>query len=197
MASETDICNLALLRIGQGSRIASLDEESEPADLCELLLPLARDDTLRAWSWPFASRRQDLALVEEEPSTDWAYSYRVPSDYLVAIRIIPTDGRNGRARIPFEVEGDNTGGLLFTDQTDAVLHYIARVENAGLFPPDFVDALAWRLAMDLAEPLARDQGRAEKAERNWKRALERAQANAANEVLNRPEPDSGLEDART
>lgn len=197
MASETDICNLALIRIGQGSRIASLDEESEPADLCEFVLPLARDDTLRSGSWPFASRRVALALVEEEPSTDWAYAYRVPSGCLRAIRLMPTDGRNGRARIPFEVEGDDTAGLLFTDEPDAVLHYITRVENAGLFPPDFVDAMAWRMAMELAEPLARDAGRRENAERQWKRSLERAEANAANETIPRPEPESGLLDART
>lgn len=197
MASETDICNLALIRIGQGSRIAALDEESEPASLCQFLLPLMREDTLRSAPWPFACRRVELALVEEDPSTDWSFSYRLPSGCMRAIRILPNDGRNSRTRIPFEVEGDDTAGLVYTDEVDPVLHYVAAIDDPTLYPADFVDALAWRLAMELAEPLARDAGRRENAERQWKRSLERAEANAANETIPRPEPDSGLLDART
>lgn len=176
MASTIDICNLALVRIGQGVAIASLSELSESAVQCNALLPIMRDLVLGDADWSFARRSVALALVEEDPSTAWAYSYRAPTDCLRALYIDPE-----QLRIPYETGGDSSGGLIYTDIEDAVLVYTERMENLAQWSTHAADALAWRMGVDLAMVLARDAGRAENCRTEYRRAIERAAANDANQ----------------
>ena len=61
MASEVQICNLALAKIGD-QQITSLTENSKAGRLCNLVYEPLRDATLRAHPWNFAITRETLAL---------------------------------------------------------------------------------------------------------------------------------------
>jgi hypothetical protein len=51
----------------------------------------------------------------------------------------------------FSVEADASGnGVVYTNQANAMMKYAAYVSNPSQFPPSFVDALAWKLASNLA-----------------------------------------------
>ena len=79
MSSAVEICNLALSHLGS-SGIDALDERSEAAAACTTFYAICRDMVLRDAPWPFATKMQALALVEEDPNTEWGFSYRYPSD---------------------------------------------------------------------------------------------------------------------
>jgi hypothetical protein len=56
--SEAAIANLALLRIGDSKGLLDdFDGESNQAQVCKLLYGQERDNLLRAFKWPFATRR--------------------------------------------------------------------------------------------------------------------------------------------
>ncbi len=191
MASEVEIGNLALGYVGVAHEISSLTEGSTEAEQVNRFYAATRDQVLRDFPWPFARRYVALALVEEDPNDDWAYSYRYPTDCVRALRLV--DGhRIQTTRIPWEIASDDTGRLIYTDQDDAVLRYIKRIEDPEQFDPSFVEALAWRLGSKLAIPLSRSTKERDYAFERYRVEISVAKANAANEgeVDDDPEPES-------
>ena len=63
MASEVDICNLALSHLGDNATVASIDppEGSAQAEHCSRFYPIARDTLLEMHNWNFSTRRAVLA----------------------------------------------------------------------------------------------------------------------------------------
>lgn len=206
-ASVVDICNMALARIGHSETIASLDERSKPAQACTLFYAAARDFVLRDGVWNFATRSVQLAEVSDASFPGWEYVYRYPTDCLAARQVTTSAGSRLRwyetdptrsdrllrwlpPRIPFEVSSDEAGRLILTDLEEAYLVYTASVTDTNLFDAMFVSALAWYLAVELVMPLAVDERRAARAERNYAIVLSQAEAANLNETQRDPAPES-------
>lgn len=135
--SQVAICNLALHHLATGKQITSLTEKSEEARVCNVFYDQVKDEVLRDFAWPFATVTVTLELVQQQPTFEWGYSYRMPSDCLAARRILngtlavgpfpntfnplgpyPTPlGRvlTAQTRIPYRVMADASGGLIYTD----------------------------------------------------------------------------------
>lgn len=192
--SEVQIANLALARIGVNRFIASLSEASIEAVTCNLCLPLARDATLRDVAWAFADTWADLQLVSEDPEREWVDYYRMPSDCM-RVRRIPLGAARGDSA-PFAISSDSGGGLILTDQYPATIVYTRRIEDPSLFPADFVMALAWRLAMEIAPSLSQVAAIRDRAENGYKDALSKARVVDANEQTADAPPDSSFIQAR-
>lgn len=152
MASEVDICNMALSHLGNSKEIAILaTEKSEEAAACRRFYETARDTVLRDFAWPFATRILSLGLVEEDPNDEWAYAYRYPTDCLLLRRLLSglrNDNRQSRA--PYRVARDDDGLVIYTDLAEAQMEYTVRETDPNRFPPDFTLALSYRLAVLLA-----------------------------------------------
>jgi hypothetical protein len=154
LTTEAQLCNIALLRVGERQTIDSLEETTEAARSCKALYAPARDACLAELWWTFATQRAVLAETTEERD-GWTYAYAMPSDCL-APRYVYAGIRNPapevRIRFASELNDAGDGFLILGDfeAADCPLIYTARIENVTLFPPVFVDALAWRLASDLA-----------------------------------------------
>ena len=158
MASDVDICNLALLHLGTRSTVSSLSEGSAEANACALVYPVTRDLLLTQHKWGFATRRAALADLGNPPD-DWAYRYAYPTDCLLARAIYqPNNGF-----IPYAISGDldpagNPIRVIVTDQARAELIYTARISSSAQFDPAFVAALSWLVAAELAMTLTGDSG---------------------------------------
>jgi hypothetical protein len=159
MASDVDICNLALLHLGTRSSISSLTEGSAEANACALVYPVTRDLLLTQHKWGFATRRTALADLGSPPD-EWAYRYAYPTDCLLARAIHQPIGTGGF--VPFTVSGDldpagNPLRVVLTDQARAELIYTARISSAAMFDPGFASALSWLVAAELAVTLTGDR----------------------------------------
>lgn len=157
-ASTTEIANLALSHLGVGKEIAALDtERSEEARACRAFYETARDEMLRGWPWPFARKFAEPTLVDEDPTDEWAYSYRMPSDCLFVRRILSGDRNDSRqTRIAYSIGYDPDGlALIYTDQDDPTIEYTVKVTDVTKFAPDFVMALSYRLAAYVAPRLTK------------------------------------------
>ena len=180
MASEVDICNLALSHIGASATISSLTEQSEEAFHCNLLYADARDALLRAYPWGFATRHLALSDVGDPPG-NWSYRYSYPNDCLFAREILQTT--SGGDPIDFEIAlGDAYNArVILTDQESATLIYTYKATNTLVFDSLFVIALAWRLASEIAMPLTRDEKRMQNAYQMYLSTLSEAKTFNANE----------------
>lgn len=174
MASEIDICNLALANLGDPATVASLDppEGSAQAEHCARFYPHARDTLLEMFPWSFATKRASLAQVAFD-WPQWQYAYATPSDMLRAVSILSPDSTDDQTVVAahseiktpqvFAIEAASDGSrIILTNQEDATLRYTARVTDTTRFTPIFTQALVHHLASMLAGPIMKgDVGAAE------------------------------------
>ena len=154
--AEVQICNLALGHVGESRVIQSLTEESEPARRCRLVYADARDGLLEGHDWSFARRHAILSLSGQPAPNLWLYAYARPAD-AQAIRMVydeNTDLSLNQENKLFELGYGSEGErLIFTDVYQARCRYTARITDATRFPQTFLDALALKVAVQIAMPL--------------------------------------------
>lgn len=204
MASEVEICNLALNSLGQTIPIANLTERSKEAKLCATHYPQVRDELLSMHPWPFARKAQALVLVADAPLIGWEYQYAYPQTCLRAWRVCREDGirqtwrdlclswdwhgqRYATMDVPFELTSGSQQTCLATDLEDAYLLFTSKVTDTNRFSPLFVNALAQMLASRLAMPLAVDPRRQQMAAELAYNAMQYAMAEALNEGVEDPD----------
>lgn len=156
MASEVEICNLALSHLGDSATVASIDppEGSSQAEHCAHFYPIARNSLLEMHDWNFATLRITLAELSN-PFPEWRHAYLKPAEALRVIAVLPagSDGANV-SPATFVTETNSAGEeLILTNQPCAVARYTRVVTDASRFSPLFVDALGWYLSTYLAGPV--------------------------------------------
>lgn len=191
MASEVDICNLALGNLGDIANVSSIDppEGSAQAQLCAQFYPIARDSLLEMHTWGFATRRSNLALLQDlsGTQTQWQYIYQAPSNVLNYMAVLDQNAsddysqqfpmaytqtgviNNGQGIYtpqPFVVETLEDGTeVIYTNQENAMLRYTVKITDPTKFSPLFVETLSHYLAAKLAGPILKGDVGASEAKR--------------------------------
>ena len=192
MASEVDICNLALANLGDAATVISIypPEGSAQAQHCARFYPIARDTLLEMHNWNFSTKRAVLEEIDNS-WTMWKYAYALPNNCInpisvmsneayddYATRFVPTDTPQfahnyspviaaGRY-VPqtYTIETLPSGlHVLYTNQENAVLRYQASVTDTAEFSSLFVATLSWHLAAMLAGPVIKGDAGAAEAKR--------------------------------
>lgn len=194
MASETEIANLAISHLGVGKEIQNLEtDKSEEAAACRRFYDICRDASLRDFPWPFCTRIVALGLVEEEPSSEWAFSYRYPSNAWKLRRILSGARNDDRqSRVPYKVYSDDDGQLIYTDKEEAELEFTVKETNPERFSPDFIMFLSLRLAAMIAPRLTRGDPfkMGARALQVYEYEASKARATAVNEQQDEENPES-------
>lgn len=176
MASLIEICNRALTKLGV-ARITSLDDNNEQARALNTMLPLVKASELRAYTWNFSIQRASLAELSTAPAFDYARQFQLPSDCLRILwagEVFPgpnlSDFQNGGV-VDYEVEGR----MILTDLAAPLkLRYVANIEDPGQFDPLFSEALACKLAVELAESMTGSSTIRQLAWDEYKQAIRKA-----------------------
>jgi hypothetical protein len=172
MASEVELCNLALSNIRAGS-INSLDEASLSAQQCKLKYPFIRDRLLAELPWGFGRKLKALSVLTTE-IYNWSIAYQYPTDVLKIHRLVGAHEelanadadvvsrlldsqllplKDLRQQIPYEVFNFDNNKVIGSNEVNLRIDYSAKVTDPNLFPPDFIMALSHLLAAELAIPL--------------------------------------------
>jgi hypothetical protein len=151
MASETEICNHALARVGQAP-IINIDDGDRLSRICKLHYEAKRDDLLRAYRWKFAINRAEIAALATPPLFGWSHRYRIPVDSLRILSINELDPEFD-PDLDFEV-WDREGRDIVTDEGPPIkVRYISRVTDPNTFDASFRNSLSAYLAMFIAPSL--------------------------------------------
>ena len=184
MATDADIGNMALSRLGTRATIADLTENSTEARQINLWYETVRDDLLGMIDWNFNRVSRPLSLSGTAPDR-WAYSYAYPPDCLKIWRLDFGDGRywsrwNGMA-IPFEIASDGTNQFLLCNDAIANAVFSERVTDPNRFSPPFVLAFVDCLAAATAHAITQKADLAQRLAQRAEARVEKAMADSANE----------------
>lgn len=147
--SKTSICNMAIGHLGVGVEIANVDapsEKSAEAKACRRFYDTVIREVLRDFDWPFATKTRALALITEDPNSEWGYAYAYPADALY-IRKLLSGIRNDDedSAVVYELGHGDAGTEVLTDQADAEARYTVMVSDVNRYPPDFLVAVSYLL----------------------------------------------------
>ena len=148
--SEVAICNQALSWLG-ANLIISLNDPGDEARLCKANYDLARRATLESAAWTFATKRATLAQLAGAPVWGYGVRYQLPADNLRVLSV-SDDGHRDTSQ-EWVVES----GTLLCDLQKIYIRYIWNVVDTAKFSPMYVQALAARIAADIAIPLTHDR----------------------------------------
>ena len=188
MATEAGICNSALSKLGN-NRINSLTEGTPAANLCLEQYGKLRDHLLRSHDWNFAASRVKLAQLSSTPGFGYDYQFALPSDWMRTISIHPGDSRRQHITDYATESTAAEGRVVRTDYADVYLRYVRKVEDPNVMEPAFREALAWRLAMELAVPLAKSGSLRDRMAAGFEDALAIAKS-----IDGQDDPPQGLPD---
>jgi hypothetical protein len=138
MASVTQICNRALIRLG-ASTITDITENSKEARLCNIIYDQVRQELLRSHPWNFAIRRATLASDTEYPPFEFSYQYSLPSDCLRVLSMVDSAEN-------YKLENNK----ILTNEAIVDILYIGDVEDPTQFDSLFNTLLVLRIAMELS-----------------------------------------------
>ncbi len=194
MASEVQICNMALARLGIEG-ISSRSDTTKAAQECDLIFDDQRDFLLASHPWGFAEKRVDLTLDETEEYDGYTYAYTYPPDALHVAKVF--DGANLDTSIAFSLgqKSDLTTTVILTDMADAVAIYTAAITNPVTFSPLFLEAFVCLLASRLVKTMDGDTGLMKEYHQQYLRALEESGSGDANEGFRDPNGENPIADA--
>jgi hypothetical protein len=161
VATETECLNDALGQIG-AARITSIDDGSVNANHCLVFYRPLRDGLLRSHFWNFALKWVELAQDVPAPTLGYSYSYELPSDFLRLKQYagsLPTTPDafwflhpGTRFLTNYKIEGTK----LRTNDGQAFIQYVRRIDNPDEWDPLFYQGVATTLASKLAMAIRKD-----------------------------------------
>ena len=156
MASEVDVCNLALARLGDAALVSSISppDGSAQAGHCAAFYPMVRDYLLERYAWSFSLTRAALVQLSATPPSGWLYYYAYPAKVMNLLAIYLQNAPDDSSPCTFdqEVLPDGTPAIL-CNVNGVVAKYTLFVTNTTLWSPLFIDSLSYHLAAALAGPI--------------------------------------------
>lgn len=161
VATEEDLVNLALVRIGE-TTISDLDGSGRVPETAKVLYAQERDALLQSYNWRFAIEREQIdpeqSGGEDITPTAAPFEKQYLLSDLSATLLRPIgiydenepDRNYTSTKEPWKVEGQRI--LANVDPLDLV--FIKQVTTVTEFDPMFTQALACKLAVNLAYALS-------------------------------------------
>lgn len=172
MSSKISICSGASLLVG-AAPISDSNDSTTPARLTINLFDDVQDDLLRAHPWSFATKRVKLSPLVSTPPYGYKYEFNKPPDML---RLLSIDSLY--AGRDFKLEG----GKILANVSALDMCYVFRNNDVGTWPPDFVNAVKYELASQIAYPIAKSDTLRQTLEQKAQYKLMIAKANNAMET---------------
>ena len=171
--SDVSICNSALLKVG-AEQISSLADNTRASNVCQAMYPILRDEVMRAVPWRFALTQRIIATPSvTPPAFGYTAAYDIPSDIL---------------RV-WHVETDSwteVGNQILCDKADGI-NTLSIYQNTDptTWDAQFAEALAWRLAGEIALALVQSPPLKQEMDKGYDKSL--ALARSSNAVIGTPE----------
>ena len=177
---KTGIANLALSNLGE-ARIQSLTENSSRARACSARIDTCMESILRMHVWNSALERQKLTQIEA-PVFGWNYTYQLPADCIKVVEVEPVS--------KYQVEKKN----ILSNETSLYLLYIAIPTDTNNLDVLLAEAIAMKLAVEIAETLTSKDGlKSEMAQKFFLTLQEARSANARDRTPEHRERSSYLD----
>lgn len=153
--SETDIANMALMKVGAKPPIVTLTEDSDNARLCNRFFASVRDALLRGHPWNCAIHRKTITALAAAPDSDYDHQFQLPTNPW-CLRILQVGAVEDQP-IEWRIEGRR----LLCNESSVPIVYVKRITDTNEFDALLVDALVLKLAIKIVMPLTQNEKMAE------------------------------------
>lgn len=161
MTSKTEICNIALQKIGAGRIVDLLEEQQtgvKEAVECDLAYDHCRKILIRSHPWNCSTKRATLGPLAAAPDWEYTTQYELPADCLRVFHVNVPRGQR------WVIEGNQ----LLTDTSDSVsILYGFDLDDATKFDSLFIEALATRIAYQIAESITQSNSKRDQMLREY------------------------------
>ena len=153
MASDTEIANAALLKLG-AARITELTEDVDRARTLNARYNQVREAELRRHRWKFSLARTTLPALSTTPDFGYDLEYQVPTGFLALIQVgdfdVSTDLTDYRSApiAPYSLEGRK---ILTNLMAPLPVRFVIDVTDVATMDTAFREAFASRLAYECCE----------------------------------------------
>jgi len=206
MASDVDICNLALVKLG-AQPIPSLTSNDPKAAVLNRVYPLLRDKLLRVWRWNFTRVYIELAALTDSPPFEYSYAYQLPSDYLRLELADVSDGTSQAVGMPAASIGDwnfnrnqdyrIVGRQIWSNVPPPLrIQYAAAITDPTQFDAAFVESFACYIAWQLCEQLTGSSQKRQMAQQEYMVSIREARMTNAVELPPETLPDDTFMQSR-
>ena len=177
---KTGIANLALSNLGE-ARIQNLTENSSRARACSARIEGCMETVLRMNVWNSALERKLLTQIGS-PVFGWNYTYQLPADCIKVVEVEPVSR--------FMVERKN----ILSNETSLYLLYVAKPTDTNNLDILLSEAIAMKLAVEIAESLTSKEGlKSEMAQKYFLAVQEARSANSRDKTPEHRERSSYLD----
>lgn len=159
---KTGIANLALSNLGE-ARIQSLSENSSRARACSARINEVIETVLRMNVWNSALERKLLTQIDA-PIFGWNYTYQLPADCIKVVEVEPVS--------KYQVEKKN----ILSNETSLYLLYVATPTDTNNLDSLLAEAIAMKLAVEIAESLTSKEGLKKEMSQKYFMALQEARS---------------------
>ena len=206
MASDVDICNLALVKLG-AQPIPSLTSNDPKAAVLNRVYPLLRDKLLRVWRWNFTRVYTELPALTDSPPFEYSYAYQLPSDYLRLELADVSDGTSQAVGMPAASIGDwnfnrnqdyrIVGRQIWSNVPPPLrIQYAAQITDPTQFDAAFVESFACYIAWQLCEQLTGSSQKRQMAQQEYMVSIREARMTNAVELPPETLPDDTFMQSR-
>lgn len=148
MVTRTAIANLALSCLGS-YRINDYSDDSREAVAVRVIYDQVKAETFAAAPWDFATKQATLARTAATPTARYDYAYTKPTNWMRSIVLADNADFN-----PVLTKYRDIGGEILTNAESVYMEYVSGALEEAAFPPHFVRALQFMLAMELAKTIS-------------------------------------------
>ena len=159
---KTGIANLALSNLGEAS-IQSLSDNNARARATDARIDDVLTTVLRMHVWNCALERQELTNIGS-PLFGWNYTYQLPANYIRVVEVDPVS--------KYMVEKNN----ILSNEKTLYLLYVASPDDINNLDPLLVEAMALKLAWEIAETLTSKTGLKQEMMQKYIIALQEARS---------------------
>ena len=164
--NKINICNRALMLLGVTNFVTSLARGTVEASVFAYVYDTALKSMLQSFPWSFATKHYtltDISAKGEVPQA-FTYAYELPDDCLAVRRVYSKSAAAlsfcPNAPFPFTMgllyettEAVNVEAI-FCNLASALCEGTYYLEDISAMSPLFLDALVWRIALEMSVPLS-------------------------------------------
>lgn len=174
MATKYSLCSEALIALG-AETITNFDIDQNTGEydsvekkVAATLYDSLKRDELTNHLWNFNKATFELSREVANPvTTNWAYQYALPSDFLRLVRVVDSNGN--------AIDFTEMGGRVLANETRAFAVYQRDITEAEFSKvPHFHSCFVARLKAEFAEPITREGSKVERAWREYQNKRETA-----------------------
>ena len=176
---EIDICNQSLGWLG-ANLITSFDDMSKESNLCQANYSYLRDAVLEDSIWSFATKRAELPLLDEDV-LGYGSSFQLPEDCIRVDKVYRDSKFLDNTTVDYIIEDRK----VLSNLNACFIKYCYRLVDTVRFSPNFTNALAYRIAAELAIPLTKSRTLQQQMLQIYQMRLEEATATDSMQSPNR------------